>query len=186
MAYSLDDGWDSCSPVARAGNACFGLYVRCGIWVARNLADGFIPSEIAAVYGSPEQTRKLVDVGLWEAVDGGYLAVDYLTLNPSAEKVRARRKAEAERQARFRSRRGGHRKTGDKTRDSAVSNGVTNGVSTDIPAAPPKGGAGARSPAPLGSEASPPPTNGHITTCPYQDRDPATCHVCRSERLGAA
>lgn len=102
MAYLLDDGWDNCGPVARAGNACFGLYVRCGIWVARNLTDGFVPGEIAAAYGSPEQARKLVDVGLWEAVDGGYLAVDYLGLNKTAAKVREARKAESERKARWR------------------------------------------------------------------------------------
>jgi hypothetical protein len=41
MAYSLDDTWDNCGPVARAGNAAFGVYCRCGIWVARNLTDGF-------------------------------------------------------------------------------------------------------------------------------------------------
>lgn len=104
MGYVLDDGWDNCSPVARAGNAAFGVYVRCGIWVARNLTDGFIPGEIATAYGSPEQTRKLVDVGLWETVDGGYLAVDYLTLNATAEKVSKRRKAESERKARYRER----------------------------------------------------------------------------------
>lgn len=102
MGYVLDDGWDNCTPVARAGNAAFGVYARCGIWVARNLTDGFIPGEIATAYGSPELARKLVDVGLWEAVEGGYLAVDYLTLNPTAEKVRERRKAEAERKARWR------------------------------------------------------------------------------------
>lgn len=102
MGYVLDDGWDNCGPVARAGNAAFGVYVRCGIWVARNLTDGFIPGEIVSAYGSPELARKLVDVGLWEAVDGGYLAVDYLTLNATAEKVKARRKSESERKARYR------------------------------------------------------------------------------------
>lgn len=102
MAFLLDDGWDNCTAVARAGNAAFGVYSRCGIWVARNLTDGFIPGEIATAYGSPELARKLVDVGLWEAVEGGYLAVDYLTLNKTAEKVRAERKAESERKARWR------------------------------------------------------------------------------------
>jgi len=104
MGYVLDDGWDNCAPVARAGNAAFGVYARCGIWVARNLTDGFIPGEIATAYGSPELARKLVDVGLWEAVEGGYLAVDYLELNATAEAVSKRRKTESERKARYRER----------------------------------------------------------------------------------
>lgn len=114
MAYLLDDGWDNCGPVARAGNACFGLYVRCGIWVARNLTDGFVPGEIAHAYGSPEQARKLVDVGLWETVDGGYLAMDYLTLNKTSVEVSKRRKAESERKARWRENAKKARKPGNK------------------------------------------------------------------------
>jgi hypothetical protein len=100
MAYSLDDSWDNCTPVARAGNACFGLYVRCGIWSARNLTDGFVPGEIAAGYGSPEQTRKLVDVGLWEAVEGGYRAPNYLDRNHVVTPMPTARRAGASGRAR--------------------------------------------------------------------------------------
>lgn len=102
MGYIVDDSWDNCGPVLQVGNAAFGVYVRCGVWVARNLTDGFVPAELAAAYGSPEYTRKLVDAGFWEAVDGGYRVVDYLTLNPTGEKVRAKRQAEADRKARWR------------------------------------------------------------------------------------
>jgi hypothetical protein len=116
VAYGLDDSWDNCTRVARAGNACFGLYVRCGIWSARNLTDGFVPGEIAAGYGSPEQTRKLVDVGLWETVEGGYRMPDYLERNPSAEKVRARRDADSDRKARWRERRPSARSHGGTPR----------------------------------------------------------------------
>lgn len=139
MAYSLDDAWDNCTPVARAGNACFGLYVRCGIWSSRNLTDGFVPGEIVAGYGSPEQARKLVDVGLWEVVEGGYRAPDYLDRNPSGEKVRARQKADAERKARWREREHQRRGTRDETRGSGGSHGVT---PRGFPASgsPPKGG----------------------------------------------
>ena len=137
MAYALDDSWDNCAPVARAGNACFGLYVRCGIWSARNTTDGFVPGEIVAGYGSPEQARKLVDVGLWEAVEGGYLAVDYLTRNPSAETVRARQKAEAERKARWRASRGDGR-GGPASRPGGTPRGTPRSPTT------PKGVGGAR------------------------------------------
>lgn len=166
MGYVLDDGWDNCAPVARAGNAAFGVYARCGIWVARNLTDGFIPGEIATAYGSPELARKLVDVGLWEAVEGGYVAVDYLTLNPTAEVVRARRKAESERKARYREKvseqakarksagKHGPRGTGRGTptgRDAGRDAGVTGSLTS------PKGEGGAR-PAPRGAASAPPST----------------------------
>ncbi len=142
MAYSLDDSWDNCTRVARAGNACFGLYVRCGIWVARNLTDGFVPGEIAAGYGSPEQTRKLVDVGLWDAVEGGYQMLDYLDRNPTAAKVRERQKADADRKAKWRERQ-------SSRGSSAKSHGVTD-VRTPRSPTDPKGSKGARaSPAPL-------------------------------------
>jgi hypothetical protein len=140
MAYSLDDSWDNCTPVARAGNACFGLYVRCGIWSARNLTDGFVPGEIAAGYGSPEQARKLVDVGLWEVAEGGYRDPHYLLRNSPAEKVRARRQADAERKARWRER---LHKTRDGTRESGGSHGGTRrGFRSS--GSPPKGGTDAR------------------------------------------
>lgn len=137
MAFSVDDSWDNCIPVARAGNACFGLYVRCGIWAARNTTDGYVPAEIAASYGSPEQARKLVDVGLWEAAEGGYRAPDFLDRNESAKQVEARRAADAARKARWREKRG----TRDGTRESGRSHGVTpRGFLSSV--TPPKGGTG--------------------------------------------
>ena len=99
MAFSFDDSWDNCPEVIRAGTAAFGLYCRCGAWSARNLQDGFVPSEIAAAYGSPEWTRKLVDVGLWEICEGGYRMPHFHDRNESAEQARARRRAAARRQA---------------------------------------------------------------------------------------
>lgn len=159
MAYSLDDSWDNCTPVARAGNACFGLFARCGIWSARNLTDGFVPGEIAAGYGSPEQARKLVDVGLWEAVEGGYRDPAYLVRNQSAEQVQARRDADAERKARWREREQARRKKRDETRDSAKSHGVTDGVTL-------------RSRSPLLKEGT-----GRTTPHPYEP-DGHECAMC--------
>ena len=177
MAYALDDSWDNCTPVARAGNACFGLYARCGIWVARNLTDGFVPGEIAAAYGSPEQTRKLVDVGLWEAVEGGYQMPDYLIRNPTAAKVRERQKADAERKARWRDRAAKKRGTRAETRESDGSHGVTDGVSPHSPT-PPKGGKGARGA--LGTHSA------NADRCRFhQGQSAHNCAMCRSEALAA-
>jgi hypothetical protein len=102
MAFSIDDAWDNCSPVARAGNAAFGVYCRCGAWAARNSSDGYVPAEVALAYGSPEVATKLVSVGLWEAVGGGWSMPHYLERNESASQVSARRKKETDRKARWR------------------------------------------------------------------------------------
>jgi hypothetical protein len=99
MAFLLDDDWDNDPRVVRAGTAAFGLYSRCGMWVARHLT---VPVEVATTYGTREWAAKLVDAGLWTTAVDGYQMADYLTLNPSAAKVRKRREQYAERQKRWR------------------------------------------------------------------------------------
>lgn len=101
MVYILDDNWDTERMVIRAGSAAFGLYVRCGMWCARQLSDGVIPLEIAAAYGTPEWIRKLVEVGLWESHADGYLDPHYLKRNPTAERATVRRELKADRQRRW-------------------------------------------------------------------------------------
>ena len=97
----MDDGFDSEERVGRAGTAAFGLYSRCGVYVARHLKDGFVPDWVAAQYGSTEWVRKLVEVGLWVAVDGGFMMPDYLTIhrNKTRARVEEERALKAVRQA---------------------------------------------------------------------------------------
>lgn len=102
MAFLLDDDWDNDPRVSRAGTAAFGLYSRCGMWAARHLTDGFVSSETVAAYGTREWAAKLVEVGLWETVDGGYQMGDFLGLNASREKTLRRRAQYVERQKRWR------------------------------------------------------------------------------------
>src|SRR5215471_763346 len=99
--FQMDDSLYDDPAVIRAGTAAFGLYARCGDYVARQLLDGFVPSEIAAQWGTPEWTRKLTDAGLWKTVPGGHYMPRYLVDNPSREKVVAERKGKAERQQRW-------------------------------------------------------------------------------------
>ena len=139
MAFSIDDAWDNCGPVARAGNAAFGVYCRCGAWAARNSTDGLVPAEVALAYGSPELAAKLVAVGLWEAVDGGWSALHYLERNESAAQVAARRKKEAERKARYRE----HLSRRDSTRTGRGRPAGRDAERTP-PFTPPKGGKDAR------------------------------------------
>lgn len=163
MAFSIDDRWDFATAVVRAGNAAFGVYCRAGAWSAGHSEDGFVPAEIALDMGSPELASKLVGVGLWEAVDGGYLAVHFLERNESAEKKRARLKKEADRKARWRAEQA-ELSTRDKTGDRRRTSRRTSGRSPEVPLPPPKGGMGAR-------ERDAPATH------PYED-DGGSCARC--------
>ena len=115
--------------VSRAGTAAFGLYARCGDYVARHLLDGFVPSEIATQYGTAEWIKKLTDVGLWETVSGGHYMPLYLDDNPSRDKVLAERKLKAERQQRWLEKQRNPRSK--QRRVSRRSNGATDNASTD-------------------------------------------------------
>lgn len=134
MAYWLDDGFDSWPEVVRAGTSAAGLYCRCGSWIARNLTDGFVPVEVARMYGTAEWIGKLVDVGLWTAEGAGYRDERFFPMNPSSDKVRKRRADAAERQRRARDRR-----HADVTRDSRVSHDGSHAYPSP---APPNGGRG--------------------------------------------
>lgn len=138
MAYWLDDGFDTWPEVIRAGSAAAGLYARCGSWIARNLTDGLIPAEVAAMYGTREWITKLLDVGLWVVDGDGYRDTRYLPMNPDAETVRKRRADAAERQRKMRERR-----NGKQTRESRVTNGGSHG-SPALPLPSSKEGRGAR------------------------------------------
>lgn len=145
MSFSIDDAWDNCGPVARAGNAAFGVYCRLGAWVARNISNQAItspvvPIEVAAALASPELAQKLVDAGLWEAVDGGWFMPHYLERNESAEQVAARRKRDADRKAKWRER----QSASESAKSHSVRHTVTpRGVRSSF--TPPKGGKGAAS-----------------------------------------
>lgn len=168
MAFSIDDAWDNCTPVARAGNAAFGVYCRCGAWSARNSEDGFVPAEVALSIGSPELASKLVSVGLWEAVEGGWSAPHYLERNESAEQVRARRAADAERKAKWRKQKQEREEmsTRDKTR---TGRGRPTGRNAGIrsPFTPPKGG-----------RRGPPKQPALPAPHPFEDDGTATCAHC--------
>ena len=136
MRFGVSDGAPFHRKVVRAGNEAFGAWCRAGAWSGHpeNLTDGLIPPEIAAALAPPEIWAKLRLVGLTDPpADGqaGEQIHGYLEHNPSAEKVRALRKAWVDRQRRHRdedpelSRRDTQR---DTTRDSRdLSRGLSRG-----------------------------------------------------------
>jgi hypothetical protein len=157
--YQMDDGMDSDLRVVQAGTAAFGLYARCGVWVSRNLTDGFVPAEIAALYGTREWIERLTATGLWRVVEGGFTMPSYLDDNPSADKVRKERAMKADRQARWLEK--ARNPSSNQRRVSRPSNSASKGASRDAleddapPLPSPKGeGVGG---APL-RRGAPPPT----------------------------
>lgn len=66
-----------------------------GVWWAglsyanRHLTDGFVPAN--ALAGAGRLAARLVEVGLWKVVAGGYQIVDYLPNQPTRAEVEATR-----------------------------------------------------------------------------------------------
>lgn len=136
--FQMDDKFHSELRVMQAGTAAFGLYARCGDWVADHLMDGFVPAEVAANFGTREWIERLLAAGLWLPADGGYTMPDYLERhgNWSAEKIRAHRAAAAERQARARERKAGSQHDDTSRRESRVTHTVSHAVSHSSPSHP--------------------------------------------------
>ena len=116
--FRLDDSFHSHPKVMAAGNEAVGLYVRCGTYAAQHSTDGFIPEQVALLYGSEALADALVRAKLWRRTRGGWRMPDYLDYNPSKQVVDNERKAAAERQRRRREALLSQR---DSQRDTAVS-----------------------------------------------------------------
>ena len=97
--------------VALGVDAAFGIsmHVAALCYSSRHLTDGFLPgAQAVRLVLLPPKTaeyivRRLVEVGMWEPVDGGYNLHDYLDFNPSRERVLAERQAAKDRRDRRRS-----------------------------------------------------------------------------------
>lgn len=102
MWTKIDDGFFD-HPKARAagkdGRALFfsGLCWASGHRNGGRIATTDLPlvAAKAEVRGAPT-ARRLVDVGLWEPIDGGWLIHDFLDWNPSPERIDELRQKRAE------------------------------------------------------------------------------------------
>lgn len=105
--FAVDETAYAHPKVVRAGNAAIGLWARLGSYACNHLTDGLIPHEIAAMYGTGPQIRKLLTFRLLHASGhdcprcrqpdpGDYVMHDYLTPNPSRAQVAQRRERAAE------------------------------------------------------------------------------------------
>lgn len=192
MAYfQMDDGTDTELRVLQAGTAAFGLYARCGVWVARNLTDGFVPEQIATLYGTREWIEKLLASGLWTSEDGGFGMPDYLEPhgNKTAEVVRKRRADAAARQQKLRE---GRKQANTSRGMSRVTNAGSNaGSHGSLSDPPPKGGEEGGSA--LRAGAAPPSrqiktTTGRLICEEHQLEIPdnGICRGCAADAVAAA
>lgn len=103
--FKVDDQLAVHVKAVSAGNAAMGLWVRAGAWCSAQLTDGRLPAAmVRALDGTDADARRLVAVGLWVAVEGGYLFHDWDEWQPSKEQVLAERAAGRERVAKSRAR----------------------------------------------------------------------------------
>ncbi|MEU9498207.1 mucin-2 [Streptomyces sp. NPDC048196] len=125
--FKIDDASHSHYKFIKAGNAALGLWLRCGAYSAQHLTEGIIPGEVAELYGSGPQARKLVKVGLWHEHEhtcprcpqpdaGDYVVHDFFEggRNTTRAQHEANKKGAAERAAKSRA----NRKASGKAEDS--------------------------------------------------------------------
>lgn len=103
--FRVDDVLPFHARVIEAGNAAMGLWVRAGALSAGQLTDGFITTATARTLGTMKEIKRLVDVGLWLEVEGGYQFHAWAEdgtgtkRQPTRAEVESQRKAERERKA---------------------------------------------------------------------------------------
>lgn len=103
----LDDQWADHPKFLKVGDFAQLMWVKGLTYSARYLLDGSLPDEmvgrLVSVRAWKLVAQKLVDAGLWEKVDGGYLIHDYQKYQPLREAVLAERALAALRMKRGRS-----------------------------------------------------------------------------------
>lgn len=117
--------------VKRGGSDTVFLWLGLRQWVAQNLTDGFIPSDMVDEVRGPDGKRRvaalnvLKEVGLIDDADGGVMLHDYLQWSRSRDAILKQREANRLRQARSR---GSHAVT-----DTATHANVTPSVTLPSP-----------------------------------------------------
>jgi hypothetical protein len=92
--FKVDDHFHSHPKILDLGLEAVGLWTLAGSWSGEQLTDGFIPkSLIARLGGSLETAQALVDIGLWEITEGGYLFHDWDAHNQTKTQVIESREA---------------------------------------------------------------------------------------------
>ncbi|QIS16602.1 hypothetical protein [Nocardia arthritidis] len=94
--FQVDDQLGFHPKTVAAGNAAMGLWVRAGSWSMQQLTEGFVPTAIVRGLGTAAQAKKLVEVGLWAAAEGGYQFHGWAERQLSKNEIEDRRRKRAE------------------------------------------------------------------------------------------
>jgi hypothetical protein len=131
----IDDQLSDHPKIVAAGPDAAWLYIAGLCYASRYLTDGFIPEaqvrRLTDIKSPIAAAKRLVDVGLWDEVEGGYMVHDYLEYNYDANTVKERRRRNAERQSRWRNK----KEESDVSTDDVSnedSNALRNGVTDDV------------------------------------------------------
>jgi hypothetical protein len=100
--FKVDDTLALHPKTVAAGNAALGLWTRAGAWSMQTLTDGFVPTAVARQLGSRREAQRLVDVGLWDLKDDGYVFHEWEQRQPSRLQLNAERESARIRQQRGR------------------------------------------------------------------------------------
>lgn len=87
----LDDNFHAHPRTLQSGLEANGLFARALSYCAHYLTDGYLPIEWAEAQGGKKPVQRLVDAGLVEPIEGGYIVIGYLERNPSRDDVRETR-----------------------------------------------------------------------------------------------
>lgn len=79
--------------ILRTPRACRWAYIELLCYAARNLTDGFIPREYAAIVCTSDEIHALTDNRLLDPADGGWQIHDYLDWQTDSELIEKRRQA---------------------------------------------------------------------------------------------
>ena len=103
--FRVDDKFWGHPKAKAAGNRAMGLWVLAGSWSSSYLTDGFVSREFVREHRNGEQDAgRLVEVGLWHPVDGGWQFHDWEACNFTRTRVEARREADRKRKTEWRER----------------------------------------------------------------------------------
>lgn len=126
--FKVDDTLHSHKKAMRAGIEAMGLWVLAGSWAADQLTNGWVPDYAVMRWASnaAELAERLVSAGFWVQGehDGetGWWFHQWDERQPTKQEVMARRKADAERRARWRDAKkqglSGHESQGESRRDA--------------------------------------------------------------------
>lgn len=104
--FKVDDTLHSHPKVRRAGAAAAGVWVTAGSYCMAYKTDGFVPAWWLDSWGKAGRiaARNLVEAGLWDQVQDGYVFHDWDDYQPTSDEIEQAREKSRERQQRRRRR----------------------------------------------------------------------------------